>query len=763
MQRGRAGRSVGWVGRLSAALGLALGSAAAAPPRAGAADVAVENLRVGFAGASAANQFKIGAWTPVWVQLKGGAERFAGELEVEVPDDDGTPTSFRQPVEVGAGQSARVVAYARPGSRDPNFFLRLVDGRGRRVAQADGSALAQLDPVPPDALMLLTLGKPQGVEQVTGLPGYTADPTAVGRRVAVGRVEGGLPARWYGYDAADGVVVDTNDKDLMNDLGVRGQALVDWVARGGHLVVAVGGNWQSARDSVLGPILPAVPAGQQRVTNLGESLDPFAASNKSITPPGTPPVLVTKLEGAESRGGKVLAASGDLPLVVRGPYGFGRVTLVALDVDARPFADWPDRANFWVKALDLRRQAAGVAGDTVSLGGGGRRLYQSGVSDLATQLRQALEQFPGVKLIPFGWVAFFIFLYILLIGPGDYFFLKKVVKRMELTWVTFPLIVTGVSLLAYFAAYSVKGTALRVNKVDVVDIDQAAGLARGSTFVNLFSPQNRDYGVAVVPLPLEGELPAPPPEGTWAATAAPAGDPPPRPPAGTEVLVSWLGVPEAGFGGMGNSGRVGFTGGGYTSLPPGGSERLAGVRVPIWSTKLLEARWFGPAAPAADSDLLPVGSDRLSGTVTNRLAVPMEDAILAFGKHVYQLGKVAPGAAVRVELAADRQLSGLLKARYSAAVPEAGPDNPEGRIVRPDLLLALMFHDSQGATAADRPLENNPLHGLDLTGQLALDRPMLVAQINRPAARLVLENAPSPPKVEQTTMIRVILPLGKVK
>ena len=42
---------------------------------------------------------------------------------------------------------------------------------------------------------------------------------------------------------------------------------------------------------------------------------------------------------------------------------------------------------------------------------------------------------------------------------------------MELTWITFPTIVVTVSLLAYYAAYVVKGTDLRVNKIDVVDID----------------------------------------------------------------------------------------------------------------------------------------------------------------------------------------------------------------------------------------------------------------------------------------------------
>ena len=40
---------------------------------------------------------------------------------------------------------------------------------------------------------------------------------------------------------------------------------------------------------------------------------------------------------------------------------------------------------------------------------------------------------------------------------------------------------------------------------------------------------------------------------------------------------------------------------------------------------------------------------------------------------------------------------------------------------------------------------------------------MLVARIDRPAARLALENAPSEPKLEQTTMVRIILPLKQPK
>ena len=229
-----------------------------------------------------------------------------------------------------------------------------------------------------------------------------------------------------------------------------------------------------------------------------------------------------------------------------------------------------------------------AAGNAV---GGGPQFYQYGVSDLASQLRVALEQYDSVKLIPFGWVAFFIFLYILLIGPGDYFFLKKVLKRMELTWITFPTIVVTVSLVAYYAAYLLKGNDLLVNKVDVVDIDQTSGLTRGNTWVSLFSPQNRDYTIRTIPVPLDHD-PAP------LAETSPSGQPV-RPPSGTEVVTTWFSAPENQFGAMGNSGRrFSFAGNGYAYEPTSGVERLENVRIPIWSTKCITSRWFGPARSA---------------------------------------------------------------------------------------------------------------------------------------------------------------------
>ncbi len=734
------------------------GSFGAAPSK-----IEVENIRVGFdaslSSTKSSNAFKIGTWTPVWVQLRAGPESFSGFMEVMVADDDGTPVAYSLAVKVDANKSERYTAYVRPGAREPEIRIQLVDANGRRAGGASQDTLIPqgVGSIMPNETLILTLGRPQGIETMVELPGFKVPATGPNSpavdEIVTARIDtqsGMLPGRWIGYDAARAIVLDTNDRQALTALdALRGQPLVDWVERGGHLVVAVGANWQIVRDSVLAPILPGLPSGQERVSSLA-ALENFAGSSKQITPPGTGAVMVTKLEEVKERGGTVMAVTSNLPLVVRGSHGFGRVTLITLDVDQKPFSDWHDRSLFWTKALDLRRPSVDPTG--AGPGMPGRYYY---VSDLSSQLRAALEQFGGVKLIPFGWVAFFIFLYILLIGPGDYFFLKKVLKRMELTWITFPTIVLTVSLVAYYAAYVLKGNDLLVNKVDLVDIDQEAGVARGNTWISLFSPQNRDYTIHAIPTPLHTDD---------STTAAGSGSETPRAPAGTDVVMSWFSAPEDRFAAMGNSSRrFSFSGSGYAYEPPGGVEYLENVRIPIWSTKCITAQWFSPAAPLVESDLSQAGTDRVEGTITNRQSIPLEGAVLAYGKDAYDLGDLSPGTTVRIELGRQRNLSGHLKAQTAKFMSETPWNRDTLKIDRSALLLAIMFHESETAPTNERGLGNGPLHRIDLSGQLALGRPMLVARINRTGARLVLDKVPSPPKIDQLTLVRLVLPLKKAQ
>ena len=218
---------------------------------------------------------------------------------------------------------------------------------------------------------------------------------------------------------------------------------------------------------------------------------------------------------------------------------------------------------------------------------------------------------------------------------------------------------------------------------------------------------------------------------------------------------------------MNTRGRgMGFGGGGYSYGPVGKAEELEDVRVGIWSTKGFVARWSGPAPAAGsivDVDLQPVGTDRLAGTITNRLPVAAE----GHDRRLRQAGLLQgrddrAGRDLRDRRATARPVA------LASYLQEKRPQNflagnyyvePDENINRVDLIREMMFHDSDASGQETVPSRTH--HDLDLTGQLALGRPMLVAKIDRPGTQLVLGNAPGPAKTEQTTLLRVILPLKK--
>ena len=207
-----------------------------------------------------------------------------------------------------------------------------------------------------------------------------------------------------------------------------------------------------------------------------------------------------------------------------------------------------------------------------------------------------------------------------------------------------------------------------------------------------------------------------------------------------------------GLRGMNGGGRgLGFGGRGLQLRPDGRAEGLEGVRIAIWSTKAFTARWFAPldaAEPIIESDLTPVGLDRLSGTDHQPPAASRSRRRCSpsASRSTTTSARSRPGESRQVELTQDRNLSGhlsdLLPAYFSdLAEPRRRP------IDRYALMQAILFHDSD--TSGTSPLPSRPLHDLDLTGQLVLGRPMLVAEVDRPVTELVLGTGPSAAKASR--------------
>jgi uncharacterized membrane protein len=555
--------------------------------------------------------FRAGVWAPVWVDLECN-ERIdeLGPLEIVVEALDGDEITAvsrvplvppMQPGERRTGLQLGVIPYVKPGHYLGEITTSVRTARGRNVAEPHRRTV---EATAPSRYSILTIGsslngmwlpvsegadpheRPERARELRNGNVLLAEATEVAR----------LPDRWIGYDGIDLVILTTGiDPAYWDNLGTdrrRLAALAEWVRRGGRLLVSAGTNAEILLDDRLREIremLPAtLPAAGKRTVDTvriewtARTL-PEARLLGDQEGKGGRITLMT-LNPRADRSPRVMMPPRDSrdpnapPLVVQGAYGSGRVTVVGFDLDGAALANWQHKASFWEWLLN--ESGHRLPSGQESRLGGSRSFADDNEDQYVTTMQNMLDSFEGVPVVSFGWVALFILIYILLIGPVDYLFLKRIVKRMEWTWVTFPLIVIAVSTLAYFTAYALKGRDLKINKVDLVDVDLQSNRVYGHTWFTVFSPRIQSYTVGVEPGGTrEGESS----EGfTWTPDTAAESVP--------NTTVSWQGRPRIGserffrrdyryHSDVGNPDQLNFAAG------------LEQVPIQVWSTKAFTASW----------------------------------------------------------------------------------------------------------------------------------------------------------------------------
>jgi hypothetical protein len=680
-----------------------------------AADPEFVQLEVGFQ-----RQFKVGLFTPVDLTLRGGGQAVVGTVMISVPDGDGTEARFltprEKPIQLLPGSETHVRLYARFGavrSRLTAEFLSQGEVICQREFNPDGDALDEDCPVALETNHKLFLvagaGHPLGLEDLT----RELSPDAPAE-IAVARLDDpqSLPTKWYGYEGVDAVVLCTSRPEVYRTLTAGGpqvQALDQWIRMGGKLVLCVGAEG----DQVLHPQMPFArfaPGAFEKMSLLAQTgaLETYCDVSQPV--PGVElghELRTARLSGVE---GVVEVREKDQPLVIRTARGFGQVMFLALDPDQPPLSHWNGRLSLLQHLLDLP-----VAGkDNKKAGVAPNRVWNYGVVDLSGQLTNALGRFTDVRVIPFWIVALLIIFYLILIGPADYFFLRKVVRRMELTWITFPLIVVGVSMAAYFAAYEFKGSKVRLNQVDLVDVDAVSGMVRGTTWANLFSPRLDTYNITAQPR-LPGD------------TAA----------SGAQTLVSWWGLPGPAMGGMSYRAAAPIFWQRHYSFTPD-LDRLIGLPVQVWSTKALTVRWSASAAAVPRAELVDQGP-LLSGHVTNSLSMPLEQCVLVYRNWAYELGDLAPGKTAELGPASHRSpLQAMLlgekvvRDESNKYVQQRKTYDPSSDNVS-DILQAMMFYEASGGLAYTH-LQNGYQGFVDCSSLLDTDRAVLVARAPRTQA-----------------------------
>ncbi|MEE2826601.1 MAG: hypothetical protein VYE64_08235 [Planctomycetota bacterium] len=681
---------------------------------------------------------KLGSWLPVFIESAEHSE--ATRYEVSVLDGDDQLVTYSGQLMHRAPGSFE--ARTRLGRQYGNITVRLLDDQNKILAEKTSNlgSLDSLNIVPSTHKLILALEPGDTVFQ--SLESVISSSSKGDSQVVLGtNVTAALPSSWLNWESISTVVLTTSDLALIQSVTQQQwQAIDQWVRNGGKLVFCGGENGQSGLEADgLGRFLPGTLVGNKALQNSWQ-LEAFANSREQLLQGDDDSLVASVLNPVI---GVVDKTQDDIPLIVRTARGFGLVVYSAVDLDQGPVAQWPGRNAFIAGLLD----PASNADPSTIEESQNNRFSHFGYDDLTGQLKVPLEQFSGARFVTFTWVAVLIGLYILCIGPGDYFLLRNVFGKMELTWLTFPLITLTFCGIAVVMAWATRPTSIQVNQLEIIDIDAIDNTSRGNLWANVFSPTTSDCQVQM-------------------AASNPLGFD-----TRTNSTVIWQGLPGSGLGGMQTRTgarlfrreyRCEFETSGEGDSPAHCT--LSQLPLQVSSTKPLFVQWYSNNPFKIQSRLkVDPQFQRLEGTITNPLQVSLHNCRLMFENWTYELNDtLEPGETIDIETETKEKTAKnfLTRRKRESNKGKNSPWNPaDARMWR--IADMLMFYELAGGRGYTK-LSHDYQSQVDMSQQLNLGRAMLVGEIRHThhGSDLEISDRDTDTRYDNvTTIVRIILPV----
>ncbi len=393
---------------------------------------------------------------PVLVLLDNDATQQNGYVSVRFSALGSTVADARRNLELPPNSHKGLFLYVPNMGRSPDRIeVTYYNARGRRV----NSVEEKLNTVDSWLPVVAGLGALPG-----GLPAFeTEKGETLYTRLFLDPDR--LPSDAIGLEMFDAIILSPPPENPLTRQQVT--ALHDWTLRGGTLVVDASKRTEAFVQGTLSMLLPFVP---ERIASL--ELSELGAT-ETIT------------EGSVENGDEVLFESDGRPLIVRRNYGLGSVTAFAISPDARAMKQWDGREAVWRVILrGLRIGKRGSGPDRLEVPEERMR------TDLMSLVRP--NQQTGLRL---GLVLALTLLYALVVGPGDYFFIKWLGKP-KMTWVTFPAIVAVFTVAAWWGAKAWVGGDMTSIHVRRTAVFPDVGAATQFDLMGLFVPAGRRYTIA---------------------------------------------------------------------------------------------------------------------------------------------------------------------------------------------------------------------------------------------------------------------------
>jgi len=686
-------------------------------------DFQIERVEIGIKGV-----FKTGYWVPFRVF-------FNGQLPADVHvtfttlDPDGTPTCFTAVVN-DASPDDRVSASAlvRFGRENGSLTVRVETGGDianrsflaeRTFSPRDttnkGARTNDFFPAPipmEQPIYLVLAAGDLGIEGA-----FAHIPFRENNRpmlVSLGALND-LPDDPIAFEVLSTIILSANP-DLYKGVTINNPqllALKRWLQLGGRIIFNVGKNSETLVSGDGALFADFLPGKFERMASLRLS-SPFEvyisqfqhASVAPITMTGTADAPFIETPFFSEPRGIIEASDRDLPLILRMPMGLGSLVYMGGDLDQAPMRNWRDRSILVAKLLGMSERAAHK-----EQAASGNVLMQLGYTDLSGQLRSAIDQFDNVKGISFTFVMILLVVYLVVVGAGDWFLVHKLLKRPQLTWLTFPCWVLLFCLIAAAIARQTQVDDVIVNQVELIDVDTVGGTARGTAWFGVYSPKDQAYHLRFAP---DNHANKP------------------------EIRFAWFGLPGKALGGMSpQMASLAQWDTTYNLGSPG--DTIDNLPMQTRATRSLTANWS-----TSDYGDMPVVAELTEqegvpcGYIMNASPYHLHQCIVVYGRWVIELNEIKAGAAVEVSTAT-KKLG--LNTAFTGGRSIFNDDRPLGQTSSGSynaestsityILQSMMFYQAAGGFD-EFTLHNAYLHSIDMSNLLPTKRAVLIGIVAKP-------------------------------
>lgn len=733
--------------------------------------------------------YRAGHWTAVRIDeaLSVLPNLPAGRILLETTDGDGVVAEYEQPSLAEAASSNARFGYCVPGTEAAPLVIRgsesLRDSQTDIASnQADDIVLLKTrfpevgvpadgpSMIPLEMPWVLVIGDPLGIETI-GVNDLLDREASVAVTALTDAKS--LPDHVLGLSGVDMVLITNSGREVLEQFSpAQSRALAAWVRAGGRLMVTLGATAKQTLDAApwLAKLLPESvsqasvvrldPSGMETFTNSQTRLSVFDGLRL--------PKITSLTGGRSSQIGETLIAGRtsrriSLPLAARYVAGFGKITVVAADLDQSPFVDWPERFGLVTKLAgnDLSDERGDVSSS----------IRLSGYSDLAGQVRRFLDRFDIKRGLNFSVIALVIAALVTLVAPLDFFLVKRWLGNPLLGWLTFPVVAVLMSIGLVTAARpqleSTPGAAdpntmLRSNSMEFLDLDTSTNTGRLFRWSFLYSHTAEQLDVQ----PRLGEALGSITDSVEFQTMRPFGAPGLS--MGGIQIDAWSESMEVLLSTI------------PSASPTGIESHIESLSIdPRGSKSLALAMQFVSDVPS-ESIKRRGGSELLQGKLTNPLNVDLLDAMLIYQNWVYLLPTRFPAGATVEEVDRLRQKNFRWQLSRQRAL-ESSSEGESWDVTRADqperLAEMLMFHNAVGGTRYTG-LHHEVLGKLDLSEMLTDDRCLLVGRCREPWTTLQVtpssatgstvgnDSVPfevAEPKGETSSWVRVLMPVEELR